>query len=263
MRLFSLSTLSIVLLASQAAWTRDIQVSGLETLFLPEKIVREAFTFIGTPYEYGGGTEAGVDCSGLVSAVFRKAAGTELARTTEDLFVSGKPAGTPLRVGDLIFFDTDNDQTIDMSKRSPSHVGIFIGNGGFIHAASKGGRTGVIISSLSEKYYAGRFLGARRMIQWNPPALDLTLDESRKSYTLKTPLPARIPLDIRVKAGKALNGVALTAVRDGREVFTRRLIPSKSGVSTVPFVTQQGLWTLLVRSRDGTRTLTVDFRVGE
>ncbi len=263
MRLFSLSTLSIVLFASQAAWARDIRVSGLDTLILPEKVVREAFTFIGTPYMYGGDTETGMDCSSLVRSVYKKAAGAELARTTEDLFVSGKPAGTPLRAGDLVFFDTDDDQPIDVSKRSPTHVGIFIGNGGFIHAASRGGRTGVIISSLTEKYYSGRYIGARRVIKWNPPVLDLTLDESPKSYTLNPPLQARIPLEIRINSGKALNGAALTAARDGREIFTRRLIPSKSGVSTVPFVTQPGSWTLLIRSREGKRTLTVDFEVVE
>jgi probable lipoprotein NlpC len=258
MRMISLYALPIVLIASQAARAENIRVRGLETVRLPQKIVHEAFSFLGTPYSYGGGTDAGVDCSGLVCAVFKKAADSELARTTEGLFSSGKPAETPLHAGDLLFFDTEDQPAA--GGTDPSHVGIFIGNGAFIHAASKGERTGVIISSLSERYYAERYVGARRMIEWKPPLLELTMRDVHDSYSIPDPLPPRIPLEIRVRTAGEARGIVFRAEKDGGEIFTRRLFQP---TSTLPIVTQPGTWTLRVGPREGEGILVVSFRVAE
>ena len=261
MRMSFLAALPFILIASPCIRAQDVTVTGLESFLVPQKVAREAFVYLGTPYQYGGGTNAGVDCSGLVCAVFRKAAGTEVARTTDGLFSSGKPAITPLRAGDLLFFDTDEDQPVaDAPRKEPSHVGIFIGNGEFIHAASKGERTGVIISSLSEKYYADRFIGARRLIKWKPPVLELDAAETFRSLSLRDPIPSRIPLDIRVRMGRAVRGSLLTASRDGVEIFTRRLGQTST---SVPIVTLPGTWTLRVSSPDGTKLLVAEFQVTE
>lgn len=123
------------------------------------RVVSAARSYIGTPYLYGGMDRAGIDCSGLVSAAYADALGTPLPRDTRGLyaFVELIPR-EKLEPGDLLFFDTTD---------SLSHVGIYSGDGSFIHAASDGPRTGVIESSLSENYWSRHFVAAGRVL---PPA---------------------------------------------------------------------------------------------
>lgn len=115
-----------------------------------------ALTARGTPYVWGGNSlSKGVDCSGLVQQVYG-AMGISLPRTTyNQINVGAQVAIGQLRVGDLVFFDTDK------STNGPDHVGIYIGGGKFVHAP----RTGdvVKVSSLADSYYANRFMGGRRI----------------------------------------------------------------------------------------------------
>jgi cell wall-associated NlpC family hydrolase len=98
-------------------------------------------------------TSRGMDCSGLVSRVL-KAHGIRAPHSSAALFKMGAPVSVKeLRAGDLLFFVTRG--------RRVSHVGLYIGEGKFVHASSRSG--GVITSSLSEAYYAKRYAGARRM----------------------------------------------------------------------------------------------------
>jgi len=114
-----------------------------------------AKNFVGTPYVWGGNDlRSGVDCSGLVTQVYKKF-GISLPRTTYDMIGQGKAVGmNALQVGDLIFFDTS-------SRSGPDHVGIYIGNGKFIHAPRPG--KGVEISDLKSGYYQNAFMGGRRV----------------------------------------------------------------------------------------------------
>ncbi|HEX3014990.1 MAG TPA: NlpC/P60 family protein [Desulfobacteria bacterium] len=110
-----------------------------------------ALGFKGTPYVFGGTTPQGFDCSGFTSYVFRKY-GISLPRTSYAQFATGRRvARGNLVPGDLVFFTT--------YSAGASHVGIYIGGGQFVNAANGG----VKVSSLSDGYYAKRYLGARRV----------------------------------------------------------------------------------------------------
>jgi NlpC/P60 family len=121
-----------------------------------DQIVQTAESALGTPYVWGGNSLTnGVDCSGLVQQVYA-AYGIQLPRTTYDqINVGDSVLMNKLRPGDLVFFDTDN------SKKGPDHVGIYIGSGKFIQAPAPG--KSVNIQSLTDSYYASRFMGARRI----------------------------------------------------------------------------------------------------
>jgi probable lipoprotein NlpC len=126
-------------------------------------IVANAQAYLGTPYLYGGSDAKGMDCSGLVYRVYLDSFGVAplsgLPRTARDLFGFVEAIeDKELQPGDLVFFDTTGRL---------SHVGIFVGEGRFIHAASDGPDTGVIESALSESYWAKHFAGAGRVL---PPA---------------------------------------------------------------------------------------------
>jgi cell wall-associated NlpC family hydrolase len=113
-----------------------------------------AESYLGTPYRYGGADRSGMDCSGLVVRLFREVYRTRLPHRTTALFRIGVTIPfRSLEPGDLVFFR-------DAPGLQPSHVGIFLGDGRFIHASSS---RGVIISRLRESYYRKRYAGARRM----------------------------------------------------------------------------------------------------
>lgn len=112
-----------------------------------------AIDMVGKPYRYGGKTPSGFDCSGLVYYSYARA-GVTVPRTTRSQLKAGIPVGTQsLRVGDLVFFDQEG--------RKFSHVGIYIGNGRFVHAPSSGKR--VRIDNLDKRYWQQHFVAARRI----------------------------------------------------------------------------------------------------
>lgn len=112
-----------------------------------------ALGLIDTGYRFGGkNPEAGLDCSGMVSYIYDKAAGLNVRGSAADIARLGQPVErAELRPGDLVFFNT--------LGRSFSHVGVYIGNERFVHAPSSGGR--VRIDTLNQRYYAQHFESAR------------------------------------------------------------------------------------------------------
>ncbi len=112
-----------------------------------------ALGLIDTGYRFGGSNpEAGLDCSGMVRYVYDRAAGLRLAGSAAELARFGRPVErAALRPGDLVFFNTLN--------RSHSHVGIYIGEGRFVHAPATNGR--VRSEALDSGWFAPRFEEAR------------------------------------------------------------------------------------------------------
>jgi cell wall-associated NlpC family hydrolase len=114
-------------------------------------IVNTSVRYIGVPYRWAGTSPAGFDCSGFTMTVY-KMNGLSLPRMADEQYRAGTPiTDGALMPGDLVFFST--------YTRGISHVGIYLGQGYFIHASSS---RGVMISSLSDTYWGRRYIGARR-----------------------------------------------------------------------------------------------------
>jgi cell wall-associated NlpC family hydrolase len=118
----------------------------------------QALFAVGVRYHYGGNSpDTGFDCSGLVAHVFDRAWGIALPRSTEEQRNIGRAVKrAELQPGDLVFYNTRN--------RPFSHVGIYLGDGNFVHAPRPGQR--VRVESVNSPYWRARFNGARRL---DPP----------------------------------------------------------------------------------------------
>jgi cell wall-associated NlpC family hydrolase len=137
-------------------------LSGLLTVLLTlqfnasDTVLLRAFSLIGSPYRFGGVSEAGFDCAGFVQYSY-EAAGIELPRTSRSQYGVGVPVERDaLQPGDLVFFR-------NTYRRGISHVGLYLGDGQFVHAASR--QREVVIDSLDQPYYAARYAGARRVLK--------------------------------------------------------------------------------------------------
>jgi len=131
-------------------------------------LVMSAMNFIGVPYRRGGQADDGFDCSGFTRHVFEMSIGLVLPRRAEQQAKDGTLAVVKkeeLEPGDLVFFNT--------MKRAFSHVGIYVGDGKFIHSPRTGAQ--VRIEDMRESYWSKRFNGARRAEVAALPAADSTL----------------------------------------------------------------------------------------
>ncbi|NLM00954.1 MAG: C40 family peptidase [Treponema sp.] len=123
-----------------------------------ENFVEHSKTYLGVPYVWGGTTTSGMDCSGFVYMAARNGIKLQLPRSAKAMSAkSTKIEKDDLEKGDLLFFKTNTDPNI-------SHVGIYLGNNEFIHCASSGSKTGVIISSVAENYWAENFISAGQIL---------------------------------------------------------------------------------------------------
>jgi len=115
-----------------------------------------ALGLVGTPYRYGGNTpDSGFDCSGLVNFVFKDMAALQLPRTSRDLASRQGPRLSPdrLAAADLVFFGTPD---------AVEHVGIYVGEGRFVHAPRTGGT--VRLDRLDGPYWSNHYSGALRVL---------------------------------------------------------------------------------------------------
>ena len=144
-----------VVVASTKSTPKPVQVAVVESKQQVSRssssdIADHALSLVGVPYVFGGTSRSGFDCSGYTQYVF-KGSGTYLPRTASEQFnVGSSIKRDQLQSGDLVFFST--------YAPGASHVGIYIGGGRFVHASN----SGVRVTSLSDSYYASRYLGARR-----------------------------------------------------------------------------------------------------
>ncbi|MGN7765664.1 C40 family peptidase [Paenibacillus sp. 22594] len=126
---------------------------GAGSAFADSKMDTVIAKTIGTTYKFGGTSTNGFDCSGFTSYVF-KSIGLTLPRTSKAQFSVGTSVSrNNLRSGDLVFFNTFGSGV--------SHVGIYVGGGKFAQSSSS---RGVTVTSLSQAYWANRYVGAKRVM---------------------------------------------------------------------------------------------------
>ena len=119
-----------------------------------QNLLKRALALLGTPYRWGGTETNGFDCSGLVGYVFKTALGVELPRVSREMASSGQRIDrSALTAGDIVFFGR--------GRKGIDHVGIYVGNGQFVHAP----RTGkdVMVSQLDSAYWSRHYVQARRI----------------------------------------------------------------------------------------------------
>ena len=134
----------------------QIQNVGQNVRNTASDLVSTAMGFIGVPYRYGGtSAESGFDCSGFVRATYEKTLGQVLPRRAADQAAATQSISrSELRPGDLVFFNT--------MRRAFSHVGIYVGEGRFVHAPNSGGT--VRLDRLDGAWWRDHYTGARRLL---------------------------------------------------------------------------------------------------
>ena len=153
-RLLSISLLGLLVACGGLHRAPDFhQTSQAMPTPQAQEVVMYAMGLLDTGYRFGGkNPEAGLDCSGMVSYVYREAAQLRLSGSAASIARSGRSVATEaLRPGDLVFFNTQ--------QKPYSHVGIYIGDGRFVHAPSSAGK--VRVDRLDSSYFATRFEEAR------------------------------------------------------------------------------------------------------
>lgn len=138
---------------STAAWPRVAPADPAAA----NAVLMRAISLVGTPYRYGGNTpDAGFDCSGLVNFVYRDMLDLRLPRSSRELAAVQGPRLSPERLApaDLVFFGGGG---------TVSHVGIYVGEGRFVHAPSSGGT--VRLDHLDGPYWRDHYSGAKRVLR--------------------------------------------------------------------------------------------------
>lgn len=158
-RLHLLATLALAILLTAcgsrpvAPPTGEVPVTARLTWDQSRSVTVYALGLVGTPYRYGGNTpESGFDCSGLIAWVYRAQAGLHSPRTVASLQGWGQPvSASELRAGDLVLFGNGG---------APTHAGIFVDEGRFVHAPSTGGQ--VRMDRLASPYWSRQQVAFRR-----------------------------------------------------------------------------------------------------
>ncbi|MDR3428510.1 MULTISPECIES: C40 family peptidase [Silvimonas] len=124
-----------------------------------QEVVLYALSLLDVNYQFGGANpEAGLDCSGLVYFIYKNALGVTLPHNAAEMARLSRPVDRQaLQAGDLVFFNT--------LGKPYSHVGVYIGDGKFVHAPSSKGH--IKVESLSSPWFAARFEGGRSLIATN------------------------------------------------------------------------------------------------
>ena len=171
---YTLAFFLFVLIVPHVCAQNSIAMSPAEAAIARQKLVDYSKQFIGKPYVSGGIGPNSFDCSGLIFTVSREAISVQLPRTTKAMFNASREIDDDTReAGDLVFFKTTGSGDV-------SHVGLYIGGTQFIHAASDGPNTGVIISSLKESYWKSHYYCTRRFLPASNS--DLLADSDPNTY---------------------------------------------------------------------------------
>lgn len=172
------------LLVSASAWAQEVPVGSLNAATLQgksgaespppaptwdQRLRRIASDFMGTRYRLGGSSQdTGLDCSGLIKQIWQRLGLADLPHQAANMAKLGVPVQLrDIQVGDLVFFNTTGKQN--------SHVGVYVGDGRFVHASSVLKK--VTENSLSERYYQRTFNGVRRLAGFSSVSDDPAFSE--------------------------------------------------------------------------------------
>ena len=149
-------------------------------------LVSNAMNAIGVRYRLGGtSAETGFDCSGFVRAMYQQTVGKMLPRTSaEQAAATSKIEKSELQPGDLVFFNT--------LRRAYSHVGIYLGDGKFIHAPRTGAH--VRVENMNISYWQTRFNGARRVLESEAPTTTTAARSLPRVLERESPAPSSVRL---------------------------------------------------------------------
>lgn len=150
------------------------------------ELVVTAMGFLGVPYRRGGNSaETGFDCSGFVRAIYEQTVGLLLPRRAEQQAAATQPIERhDLQPGDLVFFNT--------MRRTFSHVGIYVGDGKFIHSPKPGAQ--VRVENMNANYWSRRFDGARRVVASDPQPVAAIPAQLTAPQPAAAQQPAPVPL---------------------------------------------------------------------
>ena len=139
--------------STYARKVQPIRITGISREQGSQELMLQSMSLIGTPYKYGGAdTSTGFDCSGMIQYVYKNALHVNLPRTARDMAAASREIPqSNLQTGDLVFFNTGGSSRY-------SHVGLYIGNGEFIHSPSSNGV--IRTAKLNNPYFAQHFVGA-------------------------------------------------------------------------------------------------------
>ena len=165
----------------------QLQNMGAKVQQRTSELVVTAMGFLGVPYKRGGNSAdaGGFDCSGFVRAMYEQTLGLVLPRRAEQQAAASQTIEkTELQPGDLVFFNT--------LRRAFSHVGIYVGDGKFIHSPKPGAQ--VRVESMQSSYWVRRFDGARRVANADAQAPVATFAQTA-APALVMPATHRLPQD--------------------------------------------------------------------
>ncbi len=197
-----LCSAAIAITASGALATESHSGSSLSSFsFSERRFADEVKEYLGIPYRRGGSTKKGMDCSGFARTVYDRLLGINLPSSSADQFHSQelqKIDTRELQTGDLVFFGSSK-------KKRISHVGIYLSDGQFIHASSS---EGVIVSSLSDRYWKKRYVGSKRHTALG--SLD-DLGESRSENLVQTQVEESSLLSVYASSSQPFSSPTSTA----------------------------------------------------
>lgn len=176
----------------------QLQTVGKNMRSGASELVMNAMGFIGVPYRYGGNSvDTGFDCSGFVRAAFQHTVGKILPRRAADQAAATQQIDrSQLKPGDLVFFNT--------MRRAFSHVGIYVGDGKFVHSPRTG--ASIRIDSMDNSYWKPRFDGARRVF-------------TEAHHAVSTPMSQQV----------IASGVAVSELPDIQELILRHTQNQSTG----------------------------------
>ncbi len=201
-------------------------------------LIKEAESWLGTPYKYGGNDRGGVDCSGFVLQVYLRALDIKLPRTSrEQNEFCQKVDKSRLTPGDLLFFKTTKG-----SDRI-SHVGIYAGENKMIHSSTS---QGVIFTDLATDYYVRTYAGAGKVGQYHSmlsrgkkgnEEKEVKKKDAKKSEALPREIPTEVSLDDLDRVMTASSKASTTSASSAEAATSPAPTTEKSGGYTTTVVT--------------------------